>query len=130
MSKSKTKRKTLAEQIRDLLDILRSRARVIQIIRDELTEAREKFAVPRRTEILDVELEIESLHTADGPLFQIDLFSGESQETSANMHVGQVRMPSTLALALMVGLAISFALTTGFATFGGILGARLLADKD
>jgi len=51
--------KTLAEQIRDLLDILRSRARVIQIIRDELTEVREKFAVPRRTEILDVELEIE-----------------------------------------------------------------------
>ena len=49
----------LAEQIRDLLDILRSRPRVIQIIRDELTEAREKFAVPRRTEILDVELEIE-----------------------------------------------------------------------
>uniref|UniRef100_UPI0031B6DDED DNA gyrase subunit A n=1 Tax=Hyphobacterium sp. WM6 TaxID=3140243 RepID=UPI0031B6DDED len=49
----------LAEQIRDLLDILRSRPRVIQIIRDELSEARQKFAVPRRTEILDVELEIE-----------------------------------------------------------------------
>ena len=49
----------LADQIRDLLDILRSRPRVIEIIRNELIEARDSFAVPRRTEILDVELEVE-----------------------------------------------------------------------
>mgnify|MGYP003627139813 CR=1 FL=1 len=50
---------TLADQIRDLLEILRSRPRVLDIIRAELTEAKDKFAVPRRTEILDVELEVE-----------------------------------------------------------------------
>jgi DNA gyrase subunit A len=51
--------KGLADKIKDLLDILRSRARVQEIIKSELLEAREKFAVPRRTEILDVELEVE-----------------------------------------------------------------------
>jgi len=50
---------TLADQISDLLDILRSRPRVLDIIRSELAEARDKFAVPRRTQILDVELEVE-----------------------------------------------------------------------
>ncbi len=45
--------KKLAETITDLLSILRSRDRVRAIIRDELTEVREKFATPRRTEIAD-----------------------------------------------------------------------------
>ena len=49
----------LSDQIRDLLDILRSRSRVLDIIREELRDSKEKFAVPRRTEILDVELEVE-----------------------------------------------------------------------
>ena len=39
----------LAARIMDLLDILRSRARVQAIIREELTEVREKFATPRRS---------------------------------------------------------------------------------
>ena len=39
----------LAARIKDLLDILRSRARVQAIIREELTEVREKFATPRRS---------------------------------------------------------------------------------
>ncbi len=43
----------LAANIRDYLDILRSRERVMAIISDELREVREKFAVPRRTEIVD-----------------------------------------------------------------------------
>ncbi|MCW5725393.1 MAG: DNA gyrase subunit A [Maricaulaceae bacterium] len=51
--------KGLAGQIADLLDILKSRPRVIEIIRNELAEVKEKFGVPRRTAILDVELEIE-----------------------------------------------------------------------
>jgi DNA gyrase subunit A len=51
--------KGLAEKIKDLLDILSSRARVQEIIKTELLEAREQFGVPRRTEILDVELEVE-----------------------------------------------------------------------
>ena len=42
--------KALAEKIADYLDILSSRARVMDIIKGELGEVREKFAVPRRSE--------------------------------------------------------------------------------
>ena len=44
---------TLAAAIREYLDILRSRTRIMEIISNELTEVREKFAVPRRTQIVD-----------------------------------------------------------------------------
>ncbi len=43
----------LAAKITDYLDILRSRGRVTTIIRDELTEVKEKFAVPRRSEFVE-----------------------------------------------------------------------------
>ncbi|SEN18378.1 DNA gyrase subunit A [Roseovarius tolerans] len=43
----------LAGKIKDYLAILASRERIMQIIRDELQEVRELFAVPRRTEIVD-----------------------------------------------------------------------------
>jgi len=43
----------LAAAIREYLDILRSRERIMEIIATELTEVREKFAVPRRTQIVD-----------------------------------------------------------------------------
>ncbi|MCC5959513.1 MAG: DNA gyrase subunit A [Rhodobacteraceae bacterium] len=44
---------SLAAKIKDYLDILRSRARVMEIIGTELREVRDAFAVPRRTEIVD-----------------------------------------------------------------------------
>ncbi len=43
----------LAAKIREYLEILGSRDRIMQIIRDELHEVRDQFAVPRRTEIID-----------------------------------------------------------------------------
>ncbi len=43
----------LAGKIRDYLEILGSRERIMQIIRDELAEIKALFAVPRRTEIVD-----------------------------------------------------------------------------
>ena len=43
----------LGTQIEDYLDILRSRERVIEIIRTELTEIREQYGQPRRTEITE-----------------------------------------------------------------------------
>nr|WP_300554300.1 DNA gyrase subunit A [Maricaulis sp.] len=49
----------LAEEIADLLDILRSRVRVLQIIRDEMTEVRDNFATPRRSEFTDAGLDFE-----------------------------------------------------------------------
>ena len=43
----------LGEEIKDYLDILGSRERVMNIIRQELTEIKDEFATPRRTEILE-----------------------------------------------------------------------------
>ncbi len=43
----------LAGKIKEYLEILSSRERIMGIISDELTEVREQFAVPRRTEIVD-----------------------------------------------------------------------------
>jgi DNA gyrase subunit A len=43
----------LAAKIRDYLDILGSRDRIMAIISDELREVKANFAVPRRTEIVD-----------------------------------------------------------------------------
>ena len=43
----------LAAKIKEYLEILGSRDRIMQIIRDELTEIKEQFAVPRRTEIVE-----------------------------------------------------------------------------
>jgi len=49
----------LAEEIADYLDILRSRARIQTIVKDELKAVRDKFATPRRTVILEQEGEVE-----------------------------------------------------------------------
>ncbi len=43
----------LALKIKDYLEILGSRDRIMAIISDELTEVKTNFAVPRRTEIID-----------------------------------------------------------------------------
>ncbi len=43
----------LAAKIKDYLDILRSRDRIMAIISDELRAIKAEFAVPRRTEIVD-----------------------------------------------------------------------------
>ncbi len=43
----------LAAKIRDYLDILSSRDRILSIISTELAEVKDQFAVPRRTEIVD-----------------------------------------------------------------------------
>src|SRR6202035_4575789 len=49
----------LAAEIRDYLDILRSRARIQTIVKDELKAVKDEFATPRRTIIVDQEGEME-----------------------------------------------------------------------
>jgi DNA gyrase subunit A len=49
----------LAVEIADFLDILRSRARVQAIVKNELAEVKSEFATPRRTVILEQEGEVE-----------------------------------------------------------------------
>jgi DNA gyrase subunit A len=51
--------KKLGVAIADYLDILRSRPRVLEFIKAELSEVREEFADPRRTEIIEAEVEID-----------------------------------------------------------------------
>ncbi len=49
----------LAAEIADYLDILRSRARIQSIVKDELNAVKAEFATPRRTVIVDQEGEME-----------------------------------------------------------------------
>ena len=49
----------LADSIRDYLDILRSRPRILGIVKDELAAIKLEFATPRRTEILEAEGDFE-----------------------------------------------------------------------
>jgi DNA gyrase subunit A len=49
----------LAAEIADYLDILRSRARILSIVKDELATVKNEFATPRRTLIIDQEGEME-----------------------------------------------------------------------
>ena len=49
----------LGALIKDLLDILGSHERIIQIIRDETTAVRDNWSSPRRTEISDAEIDID-----------------------------------------------------------------------
>jgi DNA gyrase subunit A len=49
----------LSEEIRDYLDILGSRPRVLAIIKEELAAIRAEYATPRLTELVDAEVEFE-----------------------------------------------------------------------
>ncbi len=51
--------KGLAEKIADYLEILRNRQRVLEIIKAELAAVKDEFGEPRRTEIVDIEGEVE-----------------------------------------------------------------------
>jgi len=49
----------LGAQIADYLEILRSRARIVAIVKTELTDLKEQFGTPRRTEITEMMGEVE-----------------------------------------------------------------------
>jgi DNA gyrase subunit A len=51
--------KKLGEQIADYLDILRSRGRIVAIIKGELAAIKSEFNTPRRTQILEMEGEVD-----------------------------------------------------------------------
>jgi DNA gyrase subunit A len=51
--------KKIADEIKEFLAILSSRARIVDIIKQELTDIRAEFATPRKTEIVDLEGEVE-----------------------------------------------------------------------
>ena len=49
----------LSDQIKDLLSVLASRARVMEIVRKELTEVRDEFATPRITSIEENDMDLD-----------------------------------------------------------------------
>jgi DNA gyrase subunit A len=49
----------LADEIKDYLEILRSRERIMGIISDELTSVKEAYATPRRSEIVEYDGDLE-----------------------------------------------------------------------
>jgi DNA gyrase subunit A len=49
----------IGEEIKEYLAILASRLRVVEIVKTELTAIRDEFATPRKTEIVDMEGEVE-----------------------------------------------------------------------
>jgi DNA gyrase subunit A len=49
----------IGAEIKDYLDILSSRLRVMTIVKDELTSIRDEFGTPRRTEIVDYGLDLD-----------------------------------------------------------------------
>lgn len=70
----------LAAEIADYLDILRSRARIQSIIKDDLAELRKQFATPRRTEISE----------AAGDMDDEDLIQREDMVVTVS-HLGYVK---------------------------------------
>jgi len=49
----------LSAEISDYLDILRSRARIMAIVKDELAEVKASYATPRKTEITDWDADVD-----------------------------------------------------------------------
>ncbi len=49
----------IGAEIKDYLEILQSRARIVDIVKGELAAIKDEFAVPRRTEIVELEGEVE-----------------------------------------------------------------------
>ena len=70
----------LAAEIADYLDILRSRARIQSIVKDELKAVKEQFATPRRTVIVE----------QDGEMEDEDLIQREDMVVTVS-HVGYVK---------------------------------------
>ncbi len=72
--------KKLGDAIADYLDILRSRDRVMTIIREELAEIKENFATPRRSEIVE----------HDGEMDDEDLIQREDMVVTVS-HQGYIK---------------------------------------
>jgi DNA gyrase subunit A len=73
----------LAAEISDYLDILRSRARIQTIIKEELAAAKKEFATPRRTEIIE----------AVGEMEDEDLIQREDMVVTVSHHGYVKRVP-------------------------------------
>ena len=51
--------KKIADEIKEFLEILASRSRIVDIVKKELADIKAEFATPRRTEIIDIDGDVE-----------------------------------------------------------------------
>jgi DNA gyrase subunit A len=58
-SKIRDELSEIGERIRELLQILRSRERLLEVLKEELASVKARFATPRRTTIEDVDYEVD-----------------------------------------------------------------------
>jgi DNA gyrase subunit A len=84
--------KALQETIKDLLDILAKESRVMAIIKNELREIREKYASPRKSEIVpdEGEIAIEDLIANEGVIITLT-HSGLIKRTNVSQYRSQRR---------------------------------------
>jgi DNA gyrase subunit A len=84
--------KALIEVIKDLLDILAKESRVMAIIKKELQEIKEKYATPRKTEIVpdEGEIAIEDLIANEGVIITLT-HSGLLKRTNVSQYRAQRR---------------------------------------
>jgi DNA gyrase subunit A len=82
----------ILDRIRDLLDILSSADRLMQVIRDELCEIREQFGDERRTEILTthLDLSLEDLITEEDVVVTLS-HAGYAKAQSLDVYQAQRR---------------------------------------
>src|SRR5207245_631888 len=118
-------REKIADELRELvdeiaghLDILRSRVRLIEVLRGELLKIREQFANPRRTAIEDVEFEadIEALIQREDMVVTVS-------------HTGYIkRVPLSTVMPLPEDEDNWSELTVMFATANGYVRRNALSD--
>ena len=92
MDKVKSEYRELLERIKDLLDILAKEARVLAIIKSELTAIKEKYATPRLTELVpdEGEIAIEDLIANEGVIITLT-HNGLIKRTNVSSYRSQRR---------------------------------------
>src|SRR5688572_12749101 len=90
--KIKAEYRELMEKIQDLMDILASEARVLSIIKDELKAIKEKYATPRRTDLVpdEGEIAIEDLIANEGVIITLT-HNGLIKRTNVSSYRAQRR---------------------------------------
>ncbi|MCG2840446.1 DNA gyrase subunit A [Sandaracinobacter sp. RS1-74] len=118
----------LAATIADLLDILSSRARLVQVLRGELIEVRDQFTTPRRSEIVQADdVEDEDLIaredmvvtvTHSGWIKRVSLDSYRAQKRGGKGRQGMATKEEDVITELFV--AMTHAPVLFFSTFGKV----------
>ena len=120
--------KELAATIADLLDILSSRARLVEVLRGELIEVRDQFSTPRRSELVQADdFEDEDLIaredmvvtvTHSGWIKRVSLDSYRAQKRGGKGRTGMATKEEDVITELFV--AMTHAPVLFFSTFGKV----------